>query len=206
MSRPLGPPGEDGGARRGAEPYREDVGSRGGIGSWEDAEAGAGAGPWEDDGTGLPDDSGAGIGVRADELEQELREAAALLDPVPSELVQAAVDAFMTRTLDDELAALSFDSLADAGTVRGDAEPRVAAFHAGRAGVDVEIVVSGAVARIIGQVIPPRAAEIEVRGRRQVTVTADAMGRFSCDQVAAGPFSLRCRFGDLTLVTEWITI
>lgn len=141
-----------------------------------------------------------------DALERELREAAAVLDPVPPELLHAAVDAFTARTMDDELATLAFDSLDGAGTVRGDDGPRVASFHTGEAGVDVEITVSAGGARVVGQVMPPGAAEVELRGRRPVTVTADVMGRFSCDHVAAGPFSLRCRAGGLTLVTEWITI
>ncbi|MEO3809094.1 hypothetical protein ABGB17_08855 [Sphaerisporangium sp. B11E5] len=164
-----------------------------------------GAGPGGRDDGGPPPGGGAG-GAVDDALERELREAAAVLDPVPPEVLQAAVEAFTMRAVDDELAALAFDSLAGAGTVRGDDGPRVAAFHTGEAGVDVEITVSGAGARVVGQLIPPGAAEVEVRGRRPVTVTADAMGRFACDHVAPGPFSLRCRVGDLTLVTEWITI
>ncbi|MFC4585140.1 hypothetical protein [Sphaerisporangium corydalis] len=139
-------------------------------------------------------------------LEQALRDAAALLDPVPTELVQAAVDAYTLRTLDAELADLTFDSLAEPVLVRGGRQPRLATFHAPGVTIDVEITVMGAIGRVLGQVIPAQPAEIEVRGRRPADVSADAMGRFVCDEVPPGPFSLRCRFPAAVVTTEWIVI
>ena len=49
-----------------------------------------------------------------DELEAELRRLAADREPVPAELVQAALDAFGWRDIDAELAELVYDSLVDA--------------------------------------------------------------------------------------------
>jgi hypothetical protein len=139
-------------------------------------------------------------------LEEALRHAATLLDPVPSDLVQNAVEAYTLRTLDAELAALTFDSLAEPEPVRGRSRPRLATFHAHGVTIDVEITIIGSIGRVIGQVIPAQPADIEVRGRRPAAVTADAMGRFVCDRVPTGPFSLRCRLQAAVVVTEWITI
>jgi hypothetical protein len=139
-------------------------------------------------------------------LEDALRHAAALLDPVPSDLVQIAVDAYTLRTLDAELAALTFDSLMEPGAVRGGTETRLATFHADGVTIDVEITIMGATGRVLGQVIPAQPALIEVRGRRPGAVSADAMGRFVCDQVPTGPFSLRCRLQGAVVATEWIII
>ncbi|CAM5711035.1 hypothetical protein SVIOM342S_00051 [Streptomyces violaceorubidus] len=52
-------------------------------------------------------------------LEEELRQAAAILDPVPAELRRVAVDAFALRDLDVRVAELTFDSLVDGIPVRG---------------------------------------------------------------------------------------
>ncbi|MDH2427354.1 hypothetical protein [Sphaerisporangium sp. TRM90804] len=138
-------------------------------------------------------------------LEEALRQAAALIDPVPPELLQIAVEAFTLRTMDAELAALAFDSLAEPARVRGGDQPRLATFHTPWVTIDVEVTVAGATGRVLGQVIPPLPVEIEVLGH-PAAVTADAAGRFVCERVPAGPFSLRCRFGDAVVVTEWIAI
>ncbi len=66
------------------------------------------------DGTGLQ-----GPDVDDELLEEELRQAAAVLDPVPAALLQSAVDAFTLVDLDARVAELTFDSLADAIPVRG---------------------------------------------------------------------------------------
>ncbi|GAA3832995.1 hypothetical protein GCM10022226_62840 [Sphaerisporangium flaviroseum] len=149
-----------------------------------------------------------GLGADDDDmdLEEALRHAATLFDPVPSDLVQTAVEAYTLRTLDAELAALSFDSLTEPEPVRGGGQPRLATFHAPGVTIDVEITIMGSIGRVLGQVIPAQPGEIEVRGRRPAAVTADAMGRFVCDRVPAGPFSLRCRLQTAVVVTEWITI
>lgn len=139
-------------------------------------------------------------------LEEELRLAAELFDPVPSHLLQAAVEAYTFRTMDAELADLAFDSLAEPVTVRGGDGPRSLTFSAPAVTVDLEITFTGTAGRVVGQLIPPQHAEIEIHGGRPVTVTADSLGRFTCDDVPTGPFSLRCRLAGTVLVTEWITV
>ncbi|MER6031234.1 hypothetical protein [Streptomyces sp. NPDC001851] len=136
-------------------------------------------------------------------LEEELRQAAAVLDPVPDALRQLALDAYALHDLDAKLAELTFDSLADALPVRGVTDaPRMLTFQAGEVTVDVEVTGDG----LIGQVLPPRSARIEVLGGPQTArpVAVDTWGRFSSGTAPSGPFALRLRTGGEVIVTEWL--
>lgn len=68
---------------------------------------------------GLPEGAFADNDPEDGLLEEELRQAAAILDPVPAGLRQVAVDAFALHDLDARVAELTFDSLVDAIPVRG---------------------------------------------------------------------------------------
>jgi hypothetical protein len=136
-------------------------------------------------------------------LEEELRQAAAVLDPVPAELQQIAVDAYALHDLDARVAELTFDSLVDALPVRGVTDaPRMLTFRAGEVTVDVEVTTH----RLLGQVLPPQPARIEVLGgpRPGSPLTADDLGRFTGDLPLSGPFALRLRTGGDVVVTEWL--
>ncbi|CAL9381667.1 hypothetical protein SUDANB1_01075 [Streptomyces sp. enrichment culture] len=136
-------------------------------------------------------------------LEEELRQAAAVLDPVPAELQQIAVDAYALHDLDARVAELTFDSLVDALPVRGVTDtPRMLTFRAGEVTVDVEVTAHG----LMGQVLPPQPARIEVLGgpRPGSPLTADDLGRFTGDVPLSGPFALRLRTGRDVVVTEWL--
>lgn len=136
-------------------------------------------------------------------LEEELRRAAAVLDPVPAELQQIAVDAYALHDLDARVAELTFDSLVDALPVRGAGDaPRMLTFRAGEVTVDVEVTGHG----LMGQVLPPQPARIEVLSgpRPGSSLTADALGRFTADAPPPGPFALRLRTGAEVVVTEWL--
>ncbi|MFE6282269.1 hypothetical protein [Streptomyces sp. NPDC057877] len=138
-------------------------------------------------------------------LEEELRRAAAILDPVPPELRRTAVEAYTLHDLDARLAELTFDSLVDAIPVRGVTDPpRMLTFRTGELTVDVEVTSEG----LMGQVLPPQPARIEVLGGARVAappaLTADDMGRFTSDIPPAGPFALRLRTGAEVVVTEWL--
>ncbi|MFJ9815079.1 hypothetical protein ACIRU3_07365 [Streptomyces sp. NPDC101151] len=138
-----------------------------------------------------------------DLLEEELRQAAAVLDPVPVELRQLALEAYALHDLDARIAELTFDSLVDALPVRGVPDsPRMLTFRAGELTVDVEVTGEG----LIGQVLPPQSARIEVLGGPQTArpVTVDTLGRFTSEQSPAGPFALRLRTGGEVIVTEWL--
>ncbi|MEU6405157.1 hypothetical protein [Streptomyces sp. NPDC046985] len=136
-------------------------------------------------------------------LEEELRQAAAVLDPVPAALRRLALDAYALHDLDAEIAELTFDSLLDALPVRGAADvPRMLTFQAGDLTVDVELGEDG----LLGQLMPPRPARVEVlRGPRPDScLTADDLGRFTAPAPPAGPFALRLRTDGAVVVTEWL--
>nr|WP_318205927.1 hypothetical protein [Streptomyces sp. SCL15-4] len=140
----------------------------------------------------------------ADELlAEELRQAAAVWDPVPPELVQSALDAFALHDLDARLAELAFDSLVDALPVRGALDPpRMLTFRAGELTVDVEVTGD----ELIGQLLPPQSARIELLGGpgHVRPLTTDSLGRFTGDRPSTGPFALRLRTGAEVIVTQWL--
>ncbi|MET9146137.1 hypothetical protein [Streptomyces sp. NPDC004042] len=158
------------------------------------------------DTTGGHDDGRAGgdFGEAEQELlEEELRQAAAVLDPVPDSLRQLAVEAFALHDLDARIAELTFDSLVDAIPVRGATDvPRMLTFQAGDLTVDVEVSGDG----LLGQVMPPQPARIEVLNgpRAGDRLTADELGRFAAQAPPAGPFALRLHAGGDVVVTEWL--
>lgn len=149
-----------------------------------------------------------------DALENELRGLAARLEPVPDRLMQAAVDAYAWRTVDAELAELVFDSLTDReeAVVRGAEEERVLSFRAADGlTIEVEVGAAGSGRRLIGQLVPPHRAVVEIRRPAGVVrLESDDFGRFMADSLAEGPLSLRCRpaSGGTTppVVTDWVTI
>ncbi len=99
-------------------------------------------------------------------LEEELRGLAARLEPVPGRLVQAAVDAYAWRTVDADLAELVFDSLADQDEetlVRGRQQERLLSFRTSGLTIEVEVTAAGPSRRLIGQLVPPQRAEVEIR-------------------------------------------
>ncbi|MFR9787693.1 hypothetical protein ACL07V_03275 [Streptomyces sp. MB22_4] len=136
-------------------------------------------------------------------LEEELRQAAAVLDPVPEALCQIALDAYALHDLDAKIAELTFDSLVDALPVRGVTDvPRMLTFRAGPLTVDIEVTGDG----LMGQVLPPGPARIEVLGGPGAArpVAVDTLGRFTSDTPPSGPFALRLRTGTEVIVTEWL--
>lgn len=162
-----------------------------------------------------------------EELAEELRRLAAQADPVPTLLVQAAIDAFSWRDIDAELAELVFDSVFDtdeATLVRSSPDRRMVSFKTPELTIDVEVsvavagtaagveVASAAPGRsVMGQIIPPQRATVEIRHREGgVTIEADELGRFQSEALQSGPMSLRLRpaaSGERpAVVTDWISI
>src|SRR5674536_166433 len=90
-----------------------------------------------------------------DRLLAELRRVLRRIDPVPPHVTAQAKDAFTWRTVDEELAALSYDSGVDeleaTGVRSTEAQPRTLTFEAG--GVLLELGVNAGV--VLGQVVPP---------------------------------------------------
>jgi hypothetical protein len=148
------------------------------------------------------------------ELEEQLRQAAARFEPVPPELIRTAVGAYTWRTIDADLAELVFDSVVDhddAALVRGPHPGRLLSFRSGGLTIDIEIAGVGPDRSLIGQLVPPQPAAVEIRqGTDARTVEADELGRFSAGPLRPGPTCLRCSVdaegGRHAVVTDWVTI
>jgi hypothetical protein len=145
-----------------------------------------------------------------EELLSDLQ-SAGQLDPVPPEALAAARAVFMWRTIDGELAELTYDSLLDTqrlADVRGTGAPRLLTFEAPSMTLELEASVVGERRRLIGQLVPPQRGRIEIRhGGGPTTVEADALGRFETGDLMPGPVSLVCRTGhEATVSTDWVLV
>jgi hypothetical protein len=146
---------------------------------------------------------------RDEQLLAELRAAAGRIDPPPPEVIEAAHAVFTWRTIDAELAELTYDSLMDDRPlvgIRGGGGPQVLSFEAPEVTIDLEIARQpGDRRRLVGQLAPPQPASIEIRTLHGTTAAqADERGRLLVDGVDPGPLSLRCRLDSGTVVvTEW---
>jgi hypothetical protein len=149
------------------------------------------------------------------ELEDELRAAAGLFDPVPPELLEDAMRAYALRELDAELAELTFDSWdeATATRVRGAGAPRLLTFTAGELVVEVEVTGGRLVGRLsrVPEQMPAAmgvSAEIGVQRRDgERLLRSDELGRFTAAHLAPGPLRLRVDpSGDAPVVTSWVRI
>lgn len=146
-----------------------------------------------------------------EQLLGELRALAKVVDPVPSEVSFAAKGSFAWRRIDADLAELTFDSLLEDAAmagVRGGDTVRLVSFEAGDVSVEVEITEAGARRRLIGQLVPPQVARVEIRtADDHREVDADELGRFAVDQLPPGPASLRCRLSSGRVVeTGWVVL
>lgn len=153
-------------------------------------------------------------------LLEVLRAAARVHDPIPAGVQHVARETFVWRTIDAELAELAYDSALDddrlAG-VRGTAAgPRALTFEGPGVTVELEVVEVGDQRRLLGQLVPPGGADIEIRSADvelrsaggAFVVVADEVGRFSAE-VETGLVSLRCSFPGVegpALETAWIRV
>ena len=154
-----------------------------------------------------------------DAMEAELRDLVRRLDPVPEHVVEAGRAAFAWRTIDADLAnvdawaELTHDSLIEdevalAG-VRGQPGPRTLTFESPSLTFEVEVTGTGAeTRRLVGQIVPPSPAEIVVERRTRdaapAAASADELGRFVMEPVAAGHARLRFTLPDGSSVrTRW---
>jgi len=141
-------------------------------------------------------------------LTHTLRAMGATLDPIPDELVAAAIAAFSCRTVDKEPAALAYDSLLDdAPTARPPGGGRHLSFVGRHLSVEVDVGTDG----LTGRLVPPAVADVELRWPGgSTTLAVDGLGGFSVSPIPTGPVSLRCQPGlpDTTspVVTDWVTL
>jgi hypothetical protein len=140
------------------------------------------------------------------ELLAELRSLAARHDPITPEAMVAARSAIAWRTIDAELAELTSEpaSEKELSGVRGPQAPMLLGFIAPSLTVEVEVLETAAARRLLGQLVPPAAGEVQVRhAAGTTTVAVDEVGRFKVDGVAPGPVSLRCSTDSAIVQTDW---
>lgn len=145
-----------------------------------------------------------------------LDELAALLGPQhepPPEVLHAAREVFTWRTVDADIAALTYDSLLDEAPVgvRAAARPRILTFEAEGLTIEVELDATPSGRRLLGQLVPAQAADLELLADGQVVATcvADELGRFvvTLPPAPSRRVVLRCRLADGTVVvSEYATI
>ncbi|MEN3358956.1 MAG: hypothetical protein V7637_2938 [Mycobacteriales bacterium] len=144
-----------------------------------------------------------------DALLAELHGATHRPGPPADAIRRAGHAAFRFRTAGTGrvIAGLTYDSALDgAGAVRGD-EPggrRALTFTAAEMSVEVEL----ADGRVIGQLIPPVAAEVQlltVTGSAGES-TADSLGCFVLPRPGSGPARFKCVVGDQVVYTDWVSI
>ena len=153
-----------------------------------------------------------------EDLLGELHGLLARLDPMPPESLDQARRAFCWRTVDAELAELSFDSLVDPGlalAVRSAADPgselRMLGFGAVVDGddlsIDVEVESSPAGIGLVGQLWPPGAATVEIQtgSGDAAMVAVDELGRFVVEPVPPGPVRLSVPHHGRVVNTAWVS-
>jgi hypothetical protein len=128
---------------------------------------------------------------------------------VPPEFVQAGKAAYTWRTIDAELAELTYDSaqesLAAAGQRAEDPSVRTLTFSSAHLTIELEATGNA----ILGQIVPVQTGRVEVQsGIGKSTETGvDAMGIFTIQPIPASPFRLRCRGADgIVVLTEWLRL
>jgi hypothetical protein len=144
-----------------------------------------------------------------------LRKLASRLDPVPAAVRAGAAlgSRFAAPTnWDAELARLTYDSLLDEEDLRAVRARGVRQLTFEGPHLTVELQVragrSEGPRELVGQLVPPQAARIEVRSAEgSVPLEAGQRGRFRCEVAQAGPMSIRCvADDDATTHTEWVVI
>ncbi len=125
---------------------------------------------------------------------------------VPPDFIAAGKAAFVWRTIDAELAALVYDSDREPALTRTQttADLRALTFASANITIELELTATG----LIGQLVPPSNAEIDVQTAAGVTgsVTTDELGCFTIRVIPQEPFRLRCRAGEtVDVLTTWIT-
>jgi hypothetical protein len=139
-------------------------------------------------------------------LVAKLDEAWSAAQQVPPEFIAAGKAVWTPRDIDAELAELIYDSEREPVAVRTDtAALRALTFASPAQTIELEV----GDAALMGQLVPPCCAEIEVEVRdgTAMSATADEFGIFTVGCVPTAAFRLRCRtITGLDLLTNWIAI
>jgi hypothetical protein len=143
-----------------------------------------------------------------DALMADLKRALDRSAPGSDAVMETGRLAFTWRTVDAELASLSYDSLLDDGAaVRGaSATARSLEFESDDVAVTVDVLPR----RMVGQLVPASRGEIVVESRTgevgRGVVDDHGCFAFDVDLTADALLRLRCTTDGRTVVTDWIAI
>ena len=138
-----------------------------------------------------------------------LRDALTVTREMPYSLVEAGKAAYAWRTIDADLAALTYDSawegeaLVPTRTAES-ATLRALTFASGELTIELELTPDG----LLGQLDPPEAGTVEVRTETEERsgTPVDDLGFFVVRPVPTEPFRLLCRTSSgPTVLTGWIS-
>ncbi|MFD0687942.1 hypothetical protein [Actinomadura fibrosa] len=143
-----------------------------------------------------------------DQLLAALREAVHEAERVPPAFVEAGKAAFTWRSIDAELAELTFDSsgaCSPRAPTRAEPAPLRNLTWAS-SDLTLEVEVDGDA--LLGQVVPPSPGEIDVYVAAACVATrpVDEIGVFVIRPVPAAAFRLHYRSGTASILTTWIRL
>ena len=136
-----------------------------------------------------------------------LQDALARESDVPRSVIEAAYAAYSWRTIDGELAALTYDSTTEdpalAGARSQQAPLRALTFASSTVTIELEI----APTVLLGQLVPPQSGQIVVslQDGSSSVVEADDVGAFTVEPIPSVPFRLQLT-GPTTVATDWIRL
>lgn len=127
---------------------------------------------------------------------------------VPPEFIQAGQAAYTWRTIDAELAELTYDSAQESVAAAGRrAEDAARTLTFSSAHLTIELEATGDA--ILGQLVPVQSGLIEIQPglEKGAQTDVDTMGCFTIQPIPAGPFRLRCRNdAGVVVLTEWLSL
>jgi hypothetical protein len=132
-------------------------------------------------------------------------------DEAPRSATACARSSSGLRSIDDDPAALVYDSTTDdellASVRSGGPTSRLLTFQADELALEMEV--SGS-RQLVGQVVPPQASVVELRhSGGTIAMNTDDLGCFHLSAMPKGPVSFRCRpAGSAThsVATSWIML
>ncbi len=128
----------------------------------------------------------------------------------PPEVLDVAKELFVWRSVDAELASLTYDSLLDTAPAgsRSGVQPRLLAFESDGFSIDAEVDSAPGSRTLIGQIVPAGPADIELQSDAASARTrADELGRFVLPlPLREIRIRLRCVTGDRIVETAWVLI